>query len=87
MSALKLENTVSSIAEEAKTHIIILSELLRDVDLEGRMMTLIKTEEFIQGEELNELQLQSIRSDLEFELVKVRKMILMVEKAQYALET
>ena len=87
MSALALQNTVSSISEEAKTHIVILTELLRDVDLEGRMMTLIKAEEFIKGDEYNEIQLQSIRSDLEHELVKVRKMVMMVEKAQYVLET
>lgn len=87
MSALALQNTVSSISEEAKTHIIILTELLRDVDLEGRMMTLIKAQDFLTEEVPNEIQLQSIRSDLEYELVKMRKMIFMVEKAQYVLET
>jgi hypothetical protein len=87
MNALDLQNTVSSISEEAKTHIIILTELLRDVDLEGRMMTLIKAEEFIQEEIVNDIQLQSIRLDLELELKKVKKMIFMVEKAQYVLDT
>jgi hypothetical protein len=87
MSALALQNTVSSISEEAKTHIVILTELLRDVDLEGRMMTLIKAQDFLTEEVPNEIQLQSIRSDLEYELVKMRKMIFMVEKAQYVLET
>ena len=51
------------------------------------MMTLIKAEEFIQEKVVNELQLQSIRVDLELELKKVRKMIFMIEKAQYVLET
>jgi hypothetical protein len=87
MNALAIQSTVTSISEEAKTHIAILSELLRDIDLEARMMTLIKAEEFIQEKEVNELQLQSIRVDLELELKKVRKMIFMVEKAQYVLET
>ena len=86
MNALALQ-TVSSISEEAKTHITILSELLRDIDLEARMMTLIKVDEFIQEDEVNDIQLQSIRVDLELELKKVRKMIFMVEKAQYVLET
>jgi hypothetical protein len=87
MNALAIQSPVTSISEEAKSHIVILSELLRDIDLEGRMMTLIKAEEFIQEKEVNELQLQSIRVDLELELKKVRKMIFMVEKAQYVLET
>ncbi len=87
MNALAIQNNISSISEEAKSHIIILSELLRDVDLESRMMTLIKVEEVIQEEVLNEIQLQSIRVDLELELKKVKKMIFMVEKAQYVLET
>ncbi len=87
MNALAIQSTVTSISEEAKSHIEILSELLRDIDLEARMMTLIKAEEFIQEKEVNELQLQSIRVDLELELKKVRKMIFMVEKAQYVLET
>ena len=87
MNALAIQSTVTSISEEAKTHIAILSELLRDIDLEARMMTLIKAEEFIQEKVVNELQLQSIRVDLELELKKVRKMIFMVEKAQYVLET
>ena len=87
MNALAIQSTVTSISEEAKSHITILSELLRDIDLDARMMTLIKAEEFIQEKEVNELQLQSIRVDLELELKKVRKMIFMVEKAQYVLET
>ena len=87
MNALAIQSTVTSISEEAKSHITILSELLRDIDLEARMMTLIKAEEFIQEKVVNELQLQSIRVDLELELKKVRKMIFMVEKAQYVLET
>lgn len=87
MNALDLQIIPTSISEEAKTHIVILTELLRDVDLEARMMTLIKAEEFIQEEVVNDIQLQSIRVDLELELKKVRKMIFMLEKAQYVLET
>lgn len=87
MNALAIKNNESSISEEAKTHIVILTELLRDVDLEGRMMTLIKAEEFLTEEVVNDIQLQSIRVDLEIELKKMRKMILMVEKAQYVLDT
>ena len=85
MSALELQNTPSSLSEEAKTHILVLTDLLRDVDLEARMMTLIKAEEFLSEEQTNEIQLQSIRIDLELELNKMRKMVFMVEKAQYAL--
>lgn len=88
MSALAIQNnTVPAIPEEAKTHISILTDLLRDVDLEARMMTLIKCEEFIKEEQMNEIQLQSIRTDLELELNKMRQMIFMVEQAQYILET
>ncbi|MBA2403519.1 MAG: hypothetical protein H0V66_02010 [Bdellovibrionales bacterium] len=87
MNALAIKNTLTTtLSEEAKTHIVVLTELLRDVNLEGRMMTLIKAEEFIKEEEVNEIQLQSIRVDLELELIKMRQMIFMVEKAQYALE-
>lgn len=87
MSALDLRNMTLTISDEAKTHITVLTELLRDVDLESRMMTLIKAEEFLSGEEMNEIQLQSIRVDLEVELTKIRKMIHSVERAQYNLET
>ena len=86
MSALELQTTTTSLSEEAKTHIVVLTELLRDVDLEARMMTLIKAEEFLSEQELNEIQLQSIRADLEHELTKMRKMIHLVERAQYVLE-
>jgi len=86
MSALDLRNTTEKLSDEAKTHIVVLTELLRDVDLEARMMTLIKAEEFLSGEEMNEIQLQSIRVDLELELTKMRKMIHSVERAQYILE-
>lgn len=65
----------------AKTHITILTELLRDVDLEARMMTLIKAEDFLCEAENNEQQLQSIKSDLEIEVQKLNQMIFMVEKA------
>ncbi len=77
MNALDLQ-------EEAKTHMTILTELLRDVNLEARMMTLIKAEEFISEKEMNEIQLQSIRIDLELELTKLKMMLCMVERAQYA---
>lgn len=86
MNALAIQNTATNISEEAKSHIVVLTELLRDVDLEARMMTLIKAEDFIKENATNELQLQSIRVDLEHELNKMRKMIFMVEKAQYLLE-
>ena len=79
MSALAIQTT----SQEAETHISILCELLREIDLEARMMTLIKAEEFLQKEDVN--QLEFIRMDLEFELTKMRKMIFMVEKAQYLL--
>lgn len=66
----------------AKTHITLLTELLRDVDLEARMMTLIKAEEILCEPEINnELQLQSIRGDLEIEMQKLNKMLHMVESA------
>jgi hypothetical protein len=86
MGALDIQNTLNTIPNEAKENISILTELLRDIDLEGRMITLIKAKEFIDGQETNELQLQSIRADLELELVKMKKMIFMVEKTQYILE-
>jgi len=87
MNPLNIQNIVTGIAKEAKTHITILTELLRDVDLEARMLTLIKAEEFIKEECLNQIQLQSIQVDLELELDKMKKMIFMVEQAQYVLET
>jgi hypothetical protein len=76
MGALK------TIPNEAQQHIEILTELLRDVDLEQRMYTLIKAEEFLDGQETNNVQLQLIRSDLEIELKKMQQMIFIVDKAQ-----
>ncbi len=66
----------------AKTHITLLTELLRDVDLEARMMTLIKAEDLlIEPNMNNEIQLQSIRGDLEIEMQKLNQMLTMVESA------
>lgn len=76
MSALSIQN-------EAKEHITILAELLRDVRLEDRMLTLIKTEELMQGPVVTPDQLESIRVDLELELTNIRNMIFKVEQAQY----
>ena len=86
MNALNLTTTQTNLPEEAKTYMTILSELLRDVDLEARMLTLIKTEEFINEEEMNQIQLQSIQVDLELEIGKLRKMLFMVEQAKVVLE-
>ena len=76
MGALK------TIPNEAQQHIEILTELLRDVDLEQRMYTLIKAEEFLDGQETNNIQLQLIKNDLNQELKKMQQMIFIVEKAQ-----
>ena len=65
----------------AQTHITILTELLRDVDLEARMMTLIKAEDFLCEPETNGIQLRSIKNDLEIELQKLNQMIFMVDRA------
>jgi hypothetical protein len=46
------------------------------------MYTLIKAEEFLDGQETNNVQLQLIRSDLEIELKKMQQMIFIVDKAQ-----
>lgn len=63
----------------AKTHISILTDLLRDVDLEARMMTLIKVEDYLLEPET--FHLESIKHDLEIEKNKLNMMLLMVEKA------
>jgi hypothetical protein len=86
MGALEIQKTSTTIPNEALEHISILTELLRDVDLEGRMMTLIKAEDFLGGQETSQLQLESIRTDLELELDKMKKMIFIVEKAQHILD-
>lgn len=65
----------------AKTHITLLTELLRDVDLEARMMTIIKAEEIISEPENIDINLEAIRSDLEIERQKLNKMLWMVENA------
>lgn len=85
MSALayQLNEVTKTISQEAKIHMEILSELLRDVNLEKRMETLIKTEGILKEKEVDFQQLSSIRCDLEEELMKVRKMIFMLEQAQY----
>ena len=89
--AIKKNHTNLSIQDEARTHIEILSDLLRDIDLEKRMGTLIQTENLIkewnQGEEENKTKLESIRLELEGDLQQVRLMIHMVEKAQFLIET
>ncbi len=86
MSALTIQN-FSSNKEEAKEHIVVLTELLRDVDIEGRMTILMKADQLVDEKEMNEVLLQSVRIDLEQELNKMRKMIFMVEKAQYLLDS
>lgn len=86
-AALKLTNFQTTIPEEAISHIEVLTELLRDVNLEQRMETLIKAECFLKKEEESKDQLQLIRNELEEELFKMRKMIFMVERAQYLIET
>jgi hypothetical protein len=71
------------ISEEARTHIEILTELLRDVDLEKRMETLIKADNYLKRDSIDNECLEDIRLNLEMELMKVRKMIFMVEMASY----
>lgn len=67
--------------QEARTHIEILTELLRDIDIEKRMETLIKADGLLK-EGLSRDKLLLIREDLEGDLMNVKKMIFMVEKAQ-----
>ena len=85
MNALAQQWTVTN--EElpgiSKTHIEMLTELLRDINLEKRMETLIKAENFLKGDEFNKETLQAIRTELDEELMLVRKMLFMVDQAQY----
>lgn len=67
--------------QQARTHIEILSELLREIDLEKRMETIIKTDGLLK-EGLSQDKLQRIQQDLEGDLMNVKKMIFMVEQAQ-----
>jgi hypothetical protein len=85
MNALNTQN-LSNMSEEAKEHIVVLTELLRDTDLEARMTTLMKADQFLKEKDTNDILLQSIRTELEHELNKTRKMIFMVERAQYLLD-
>ncbi len=79
-------NTLT-LQEEALTHIEILTDLLRDIDLEKRMETLIKTENILRESKImdpeSKAELESIRTDLVGDLNQVKLMLCMVEKAQY----
>ncbi|HXH31964.1 MAG TPA: hypothetical protein VNJ01_14235 [Bacteriovoracaceae bacterium] len=85
MNAVALFTQSTLVPGDAKLHVEHLSELLRDVDLEARMMTLIKAHEFVKENESNEILLRSIRADLEVERSKMNKMIFVIEQAQLAL--
>lgn len=75
--------TPNEIPAVSKTHIEMLIDLLRDIDLEKRMETLIKAENFLTNDEFNKEALVTIRSELDDELMLIRKMIFMVDQAQY----
>jgi hypothetical protein len=81
--AQQWNETTKSIPEFARTHIEMLTGLLRDVQLEKRMETLIKAENFLKEDDFNKENLDLIRNELNEELMLIRKMIFMVDQAQY----
>jgi hypothetical protein len=76
--------------EVVKTHLEMLIENLRDVDLERRMITIIEADTLLGewgGEEgtdatFNEVKLQGIRKNLEEEFEQIRRMLFLVERLQ-----
>lgn len=90
MNALALrfdpESSLKEIPEVATNHLEVLVELLRDVNLEKRMMTLIKAEGILREGDYDKSTLESIRTDLEEDLQLMRKMIFMVEQVRYFTE-
>ncbi len=83
--ALQLSEEECLIPELAHKHVEVLVELLRDVNLEKRMETLIKAQHLFEvpAKSVVDAQLDSIRSDLEEYDLQLRQMIFMVEKAQH----
>lgn len=84
-AALKLNESKRHFPEIAQEHVEVLIELLRDVNLEKRMETLIKAQHLFDQPDslLVDAQLDSIRSDLEEYKLQLRQMIFMVDKAQH----
>ncbi|HXH74550.1 MAG TPA: hypothetical protein VNJ08_06270 [Bacteriovoracaceae bacterium] len=85
MTTLAQQWTVSSEDKPGitKQHMEMLIDLLRDVNLEKRMETLIKAQNFMKEDDFNKETLQSIRTELDEELMNIRKMLFMVDQAQY----
>lgn len=83
--ALKIMEEEKNVPEIAHKHVEVLVELLRDVNLEKRMETLIKAQHLIKESRTSvvDAQLESIRNDLEEYDLQLRQMIFMVEKAKH----
>lgn len=85
MSALQLQwnESTTVMPELSKTHIEVLIELLRNIDYGKRTEMLIDAQSMLTDTEEIEIKFQTLRMDLEMELSQIRRMILMVEKAEY----
>lgn len=90
ISQIESQTKTTTIPKEAVDHIQLLSELLREINLEKRMETVMKTDGLIKhwgnGGIQSLSELESIRTDLEEEFKQLRLMIFMVEQAQYFIE-
>lgn len=72
-------NTMSEIS---KSHLEVLVELLSSIDMGKRTETLIDAQSLLTEPEAVEMKFKSIRKDLEEELMLIRQMIFMVNKAE-----
>lgn len=69
-------------SEISTSHLEVLVELLRSVDMGKRTETLIDAQSLLSEPGAVEGKFKSIRKDLEDELMLIRQMIFMVEKAE-----
>lgn len=68
--------------EISTSHLEVLVELLSSIDMGKRTETLIDAQSLLDNPEAVEMKFKSIRKDLEDELMMIRRMIFMVEKAE-----
>lgn len=72
----------NKMSEISTSHLEVLVELLRNIDMGKRTETLIDAQSLLTEPQAVEMKFKSIRKDLEEELMLIRQMIFMVEKAE-----
>ncbi len=88
MNAMKLQwnDVPSTMSETSKEHIKVLIELLKTIDYGKRTELLIDAHLLMTETDNLEKRFQDIRMELEEELTRIRRMIMMVERAELHME-